>query len=299
MTNTEQAKLTTLEGVSTFMNKNATAYTGVQLIIDSKTNFDAAVKDTKTKASDTMADNSGFSQDKADKKKAAIEEAAAICGYAKEDWDDSQPALAGQLHDNESDYHLSDSECGTLLNEVYGVLDGNSGLLNADHVSATDLTTMKQLIDDFTNAQGSSDAAHEAQPEATDAFKKSLAVSMKKLKKLLKACKKVRKTQAKFYDSLVLVAEIVPIAVRHTHIHLTVKNKLDGKPLEGALASFSNSKKTGESDAMGMIVIDEIWGGNVMVTLKKTGFKDLVVMVHINGGKDNVLTLAMEAVVVI
>ena len=163
-------------------------------------------------------------------------------------------------------------------------------------MSATELLAYKQLVDDFTGAQGSSDAAHEAKPEAVAAFKKALALSMKKSKRLTKACKKVRKTQPKFYDSLLLIAEIGTITVRHTHIHLTVKNALTGLGLAGVVATFSNSAKTATSDVDGHIVIDGFRGGNTTATFRKAGFADLVVVLHINAGKDNVLVVEMVGV---
>ena len=293
MTNTEQAKMTALLGTGKYMADNSGAYTGVQLIIDARAEFDTAFADTTLKAAAAKVDNSGFSEDKATKKIAAIQEAAAICGYAKQDWDTAQPTLAGQLHDAETDYQLADSDCAALLLQVYGVLNTNSALLNPAHVSATELTDFQGLISAYTSEQGSSDAAHEAKPELVAAFKKALAVSMKKRNKLLKAAKKVRKTQVKFYDGLLLVAEIPTITVRHTHIHLTVKNKATGLPLAGVTASFSTSVKTAVSDVDGHIVIDGFRGGNTTATFKKTGFVDLVVVLHIKSGKDNVLEVEM------
>ena len=296
MTNTEQAKLTTLIGTGKFMSDNASAYTGVQIIIDAKTAFDTSVADTKDKAAKATVDNSGFSEDKLNKKITMIQEAAAICGYAKQDWDVSQPTLAGQLHDNEADYQLSDADCGALAQEMFNVLNVNSTLLNAAHVSATDLTAFQVVITAFTGAHGSSEAAHAAKPEATLAFKKAMAVSMKKLKKLLKACKKVRTSQVEFYKGLLLVAEIVTITIRHTHIHLTVKKQVDGSPIEGAVATFADRTQTGTSDADGMIIIDGIRGGSLTMTLRKVGFVDLVVLVHVKAGRDNILVAEMAAI---
>lgn len=293
MTNTEQAKMAGLEGTTKYMSINSAAYAGVTIITDSKTAFDASYDDTKKKAAAAKVDNTGFSEAKLEKKGLMIEEAAAISGYAKQDWDTEQPELAGQLHDNESDYALADSDCAALAMSVFNVLNDNSGELNPEHVSDEELAAFLLLITGFSSAEGSSDAAHEAKPESTTAFKKSLAATLKKQKKMVKACKKVRKTQPKFYNGLLLVAEIPTITIRHTHIHLTVKKKADGTPLEGVMAIFSNSVKTPVSDVNGLIIVDEIRGGNATLTLKKDGYIDLVVEIHINGGKDNEYVMEM------
>jgi hypothetical protein len=197
------------------------------------------------------------------------------------------------LHDNEADYHLADSDCAALAQEMFNILNTNSALLNPAHVNAADLTAFQLLITNFTGAQGSSEAAHGAKPEATLAFKKALAVSMKKLKKMLKACKKVRNTQVEFYKGLLLVAEIGTVAIRHTHIHLTVKKGVDGTPIEGAVATFADRTQTGTSDAEGMIIIDGIKGGTLTMTVRKAGFTDLVVVIHIKSGKDNIIEVEM------
>jgi len=286
--------MTGLLGTGKYMADNTAAYTGVTIIIDARAEFDLAYEDTAAKAAAAKVDNSGFSTNKLDKRVAAVQEAAAICGYAKQDWDVAQPTLAGQLHDVEADYEGADSDCGALLQEMFNVLNANSGLLNPDHVSALELSDFQGLITAFTSAQGSSDAAHEAKPELVAAFKKALAVSMKKMKKLVKACKKVRKTQVKFYNGLLLVTEIPTIAVRHTHIHLTVKDKA-GLPIEGVFASFSNSLKTATSDVDGHIVIDGFRGGNTTATFVKVGYATLVVVLHIDSAKDNVLEVVMVA----
>ena len=292
MTNLEQAKITTLKGVQTFMGGNAAIYSGVPLIVTANANFNTAFADTLAKAAAADSDNKGYSEAKKIAKQNLAQTASALCGFAMLDWQTSKPELAAQCLDAESDYTaVSDSECGTAAQNMYELLANNP--INPDNVSPADITNLLAVITTFNNTQGSSESVHATSPQLTVAFKAALAYSMKKTDDLKTAAKKVQLTQPEFYAQLLAVSKVSTVSIRHNHLHIIVRDKTTGNPLEGVVATFKGSVKTAASDANGSIAFDTFRAGDTTVTLTKTGYINYIAQLHIGTGKDTIFNADM------
>ena len=295
MNNQEQAKLTTLKGTQTFMTSNAGIYSGIPLIVSANTDFNTALTITLAKAAAADTDNSGYSEAKKIAKQALAQSAAALCGFAKLDWETSQPELAAQCLDAETDYFaVSDSECATSAQNMYNLMFNN--VINPDNVSPADLVHLQTLITTFNATQGSSDSIHAASPELTAAFKAALATSMKKMGNLKIAARKVQLTQPDFYAQLLAVTKVATVSVHHTYLHITVRDKNTANAIQGAVATFKGNTKTATTDDSGSIAFDTFRAGDTTLTLTKAGYNTYTALIHLNSGKDNIFTIDMMPV---
>jgi hypothetical protein len=185
MTNREQAKRTMYGGVKAYVTDegNATVLDGFGPFATEKTKFLTAEQANGDAAAKTGTDNSGFSQEKLDAKIAAGTKAAILSGFAQIKLeDDGNLDLAGQLDISITNYTgPADSEAASLMQGAHDLMDDNEDLLTG-YVTAGDLTALQGLIDTYTEAQGSSDSAHQAEPVDTTAFKTSFAPVIKALK---------------------------------------------------------------------------------------------------------------------
>ncbi len=232
--------------------------------------------------------NSGFSQDKLDAKTEMSFMAACLAGTAQVKLDElGKNSLSRQMHDAESYYmHSADSEASTEAQALHDLLFTNLALLTPDYVSAPQLVSFQAVISSYMTTQGSSEAVHKISPELTQAFNNDLSASKKNGTDLKKLIKKYKKTNKTFYKSMVDVMRL-KITVHHTDVDLMVIDKVTGHPVSGAIATFSDSSKTGISMEDGNLHVEEIAHGDKTMTVKSEKYLDYVAPINIVSGKTN------------
>jgi len=233
-------------------------------------------------------DNSGFSQEKLDAKAEMSFQATCLAGAAQVKLDElGKNSLSRQIHSVDS-YYLgaADSEAATEAQALHDLLLANLALLTPNYASAAELVTFQSAISSFTATQGSSDAVHKISPELTQAFINDLSASKKNGTDLKKLIKKYKKTNKTFYNSMVDVMK-PRITVHHTDVDLLLIDKVTGNPVSGAIATFTESSKSGISMEDGTLHVEEIAHGVKMMTIKSDSHLDYMDSINIVSGRSN------------
>ena len=233
-------------------------------------------------------DNKGFSQDKLDAKFEMSFQAACLAGSAQVKLESlGKNSIARQMHSAETYYmQAADSEASTEVRALHDLLVDNLSVLTPDYVSAAQLLDLQSLITVFMTTQGSSAAVHRISPELTQVFNNDLAACKKNGVDLKKLIKKYKKSNNLFYKSVVDVMK-PKNTVHHTDIDLLVIDALTELPIKDAVATFSDSAKTGISKEDGSLLVEEIFHGEKTMTVISTDHLPSVTTVNIISGKTN------------
>ncbi len=232
--------------------------------------------------------NSGFSQDKLDAKEEMGFMAACLGGNAQVKLDElGKNAISKQINSNESYYdHLTDSEASTEAQALHDLLEVNIAFLTPNYVTLPELVSFQSLIANYLTIQGSSEAVHKISPELTLAFANDLKASRKSGLDLLKLLKKYKKTNKVFYKSMGDVLKL-KITVHHTDVDVLVLDAVTGHPVQGAIATFSDSNKTGISLDDGSLLVEEISHGVKTMTIKSDKHLVSITTINIASGRTN------------
>ena len=248
------------------------------------TNSDKAV----ASAAAAYISNAGFSQEKLDAKETLAFTVSYMSGNAQVKFDElNLQSLSMQLHDSETYYsHAADAECASNAQAACTLMLTKQAIITDDYVQLSEITVLQALITSFLSIQGTSDEVHTVSPQLTKQFKDDVKLTKKIAKDIIKLSKRYKKSNSTYYNSLVDLAK-PKIVVHHTNVAIFVYNALTGLGINHALASFSNSKKTGTSTPDGMIAVDEINHGNPILTIIAPGYNPYSGTVHITRGRDN------------
>ncbi len=239
-------------------------------------------------SSEAGVDNSGFSQDKLDAKVEMCFQAACLAGSAQVKLDSlGKNSISRQMHSAESYYfHTADSESSTLAKALHDLLVLNLTLLTPNYVTDAQLIAFQTIITLFMTTQGSSDAVHKISPELTQAFNNDLSACKKNGNDLKKLIKKYKKSNSLFYKSLVNVMK-PKFTVHHTDVDLLIIDAITGLPIPEAVATFSDSAKTGVSKEDGSLLVEEVAHGEEIMTITSANHLPSVTTIKIVSGRTN------------
>jgi len=298
MNNLEQAKITRNEGMEVFLNQNSNIYKSDVAMNALVTKFATNKKAVTDIAALMGADNSGFSQNKADAKLDMGDFAATLSGTAQVKLDElGKHDVSMQLHDSISYYTKpADAEAAARAQAAHDVIVANLAALSPDYVKQEALDTLQKLINTFTGTQGVSQAVRTATPAVTAQFKSNIKLTDTNAKDFVKLGRKYKAINKPFFDALVAVCKTPAVAVQHTNIDVTVKDSVTNNPVAGAMATLSNSKKTAASINTGFLHFEEVSAGNATLSINAKGYNPFNMLIHINSGKDNSFDVALEKV---
>ena len=296
MNNTEQAKMARNQGIESFATKNASVYAADPAMMALAAKFVIDKKAAADIAALMGADNSGFSQNKADAKFDMADFAAMLCGAAQVKLDSlGKQEIANQLHDAISYYTgPADAEAAARAQAAHDTMFTNQAIITDDYVKLAELTTLQSLITAFTDTKGTSQIVHSATPALTLQFRAAIKATDEDAKNFVKLGRKYKKANKTFFDALEAVCKTPAIAVQHTHVDVTIKDSATNKPIAGAIATLSNSKKTSASNNDGFLHFDQVGGGNATLTVTATGYQTFTMLIHIDSGKDNSFNIVMS-----
>lgn len=242
-------------------------------------------------------DNSGFSQEKLDAKLEMSFTASCLAGTAQVKLDAlGKNAISKQIHSGETYYsNAPDAEASTEAQALHNVLFTNLLILTPKYVSDTQLVSFQLLITKFMTTQGSSDAIHKISPELTQTFKNDLDACKKNTTNIKKLIKKYKKTNNVFYKSMIDVMR-PKITVHHTDVDLLVIDESTGLPVKDAVATFSDSTKTGTSKDDGSLLVEEIFHGEKTMTILSVDHLPSITLVNIVSGKTNSFKIALTPI---
>ena len=290
MTSPDKAQLAANEGFKKYLvsDEFIAVTTGNTAITAKAVLFNTNSSNAVASAAAAYISNAGFSQEKLTAKETLSFTVAYMSGNAQVKLDEiSKQSISMQLHDAETYYlKAADAECAAHAQASCDVMKTNQALITNDYVTMTEITDLQALIVNFLSIQGTSEEMHTVSPQLTKKFKDDLQLTKQNAKDIIKLSKRYKKTNSGYYNSLVDLAK-PKIAVQHTNVIIFVHNAITGVGINAAEASFSNSKKTGTSTSDGMLNVDEISGGNPMLSVKATGYHPYLGMIHIASGKDN------------
>jgi hypothetical protein len=295
MNNREQAKLSRDAGLATFLNANAAEYASDNafIVIAAKYAADYTILTATVPAAG--ADNSGFNEEKLNNKGLASANAAMLSASAQVQLDSlGMFSVANALHDAESYYfNASDADCAGRLQGAHDTMNDNLPTLSPDYVTNADLSAFQTLINNFTQAQGTSESVHATAPALTIKFRSALKVVDKDVVSILKLGKKYKTTNVDFYNALIKQCKMPAVSIHHTTLHITVQDPT-GAPVSGATITVSNTKKTTTTDASGFGEIDDLHDGNPTLNITATGYQSYSSLIHITAGKENDYTIQLQ-----
>lgn len=298
MDNKEQAKMTRLNTTTTYLAEPTIAAmyatdnafkAMVAKIVSSQTEVAAL-------AAKTGADNSGYSQQKMNAKLDMSFDAAVYSGNAYVHFEEAgKHDLSSQCHINSSDYSsLADSAAAALAQEAHDFLNSHIAELSPDSVTAANLTDLQAKINTFIATQGTSGVVHQVSAADTAAFKAALAVADDRIAKLLILAKKYKKSNANFYDKLILATTLPPVNIHHTNLIVTVVNATTKVAVAGATIAIEGSIKTATTDVNGIAKLEKIKAGNSNVTIAAAGLTAKTIIIAVQRGKDNAINVELN-----
>jgi len=257
-------------------------------VMDKVAQFEINRKASIISAAAAGINNTGFSQDKLDAKELMSFMASCLAGTAQVKLDElGKNSISRQIHEADSYYlYAADSEASTEAQALHDLLLTNIELFTPDYISAADLISFQGLISGFSNIQGSSAAVHRISPELTLAFKTDLNATKKNGTDIKKLIKKYKKTNSVFYRSMVDVMK-PKITIHHTNLSLLIVEAKTNIPVNDAVATFSDSAKTGVSIEDGSMLIEEIGNGDKTMTITSDRYKDSITNINILSGRTN------------
>jgi hypothetical protein len=154
-------------------------------------------------------------------------------------------------------------------------------------VAATDLTDpggLDDLIAACEAAVGENTSVHELEPLDTDKFKKSFRPTDKAMRTL----DNLSRFNDDFHLQVLKLTAVPPIAVQHTTVSVTVKDKIRKTPIEGATGVLSVSSDVGSSDYNGEMFFEHVRNGpNRTLMITAPNYIDVLLHIGINQGQDN------------
>jgi len=298
MNNLLNLKLTRNDTVYEFMEKNDASYLGKKAILNAYGIFKNDRLAAKESAVAAGIDNSGFSEEKLIAKKdmcffgtCLVSSAHVILNAT------GNSAISNQMEESESYYlRAADSESAVLLQGVHALINKNLALITVDYVTPAELLELQAYIDTFTSIKGSSESVHKVSPLLTNRSNSDIKKSTEDINDLRRLIRKLKRTDSEFYNGFNAVAKTDSVAVHHTNLNLELLDEA-GLPAAGVTAILSNTKKTGMSDAMGKIPINEVHNGKANITLASPDFKPYSTEINILVGKTNVMKISLERII--
>lgn len=294
----ESAKLKMHNTFNTFLEKEQTVFANYKPMVRKHEQFRDSLSRSNELAKTLSNDNTGYSKDKKETKREMAEAIATLAGVAQVAFEEKEMWVeAQQMYIAPSDYIKGTEVEGKVLAEAqHAIITAHKDLLVPDYITEEELSTAQTLINNFHTSSSEGAVLQHSSPTETQNFKKIIKHKDKLIDDIKLLARKLSKTNPDFYERLIAVSVLPPIAVHHTYFSLTLLDKASKQPVANATASLSNSKKTGTSDASGNLSIDRVRQGNATLHLTAEGYKELNIQVSIQKGHDNHFELELEPV---
>jgi hypothetical protein len=294
MTNDQNEEMDTHLGADDYFEKNKALFANNPAFKKAIEEFRANYKAETQFGALLATDNTVFSQEKLNLKTKMINDIVELAGFA-------YVALtvagkikeADQLDIHPSDYALSDQDSYDLAKANLKLMRDQIVIIAPDYVTDIELTELETTIESFINAKGDAMVINKATPAQREAFRLALEKTRISINHIRILAKKYKKTNPIVYDQIIKVTTVNKTRTNHTSLSMGINDK-DGKPIVGATASLSTSKKTATSDLDGNLKIDAIRNGQTMATIQAPGFKDKQIKLNIVRGRENHLEVVVE-----
>jgi hypothetical protein len=294
MTNEENAEMTSHLATFEFFKRNEVIVNQNGAFKDAVAEFITNYEAEKEYGAILATDNTNLSKEKSALKAKMIEHIVELTGYAFVALNKAGKTQdAEQLDINPTDYAIADIDAYDLAKANLQLLKDQTAIITPNYVTVDDLKDLEADIEAFIEAKGDTQDILKTTPAQRAAFKDALAKTKESVDDIRILGKKFEKTNNLFYDELMRVTTVVLTNVAHTSLSMSIIGK-DGKPVAGATASLSNSKKTATSDAKGYLKIDEIRNGKTTITITSPTHKEYMQEVRIVRGKENHVEVVME-----
>jgi len=296
MTNREQAQTGMFIAVEKELSDDSGHYDTNNAFKAEVLLFLAAWLANKTAGEKAHADNSGFSQEKLDKKIIVSDTASNLSGKANVKFINSgKPSLAEQLNTEPSDYsQKADAECARLAQVAHDFLAENIDLIKPDYVTVEALEAFQVEITDFVASRGTSEIVHEVSPELTQIYKDSFAPVMMTIDHLKFLVRDYKTTDNEFYTRFMAATKIPTVNVHHTYVQGLVTGKVSGNPLVAAVFTLTKGKKSGTTDKDGNFLIEEVRAGKDTITGVLDGVVIYTADITIKRGRTNYFEIVVE-----
>lgn len=296
MTSREVAKITTHKGTVSFLNQNSSVFENYTPLVDQKNVLSTLVLEETELAKTQSLETGGHADNKIEAKKAMSDKAAVLSGVALVAFKKKGLALeASQLHISSSDYWaLPDVESAILASSTYDFLTEQLSVISPDYITADELAELEVLITDFESFKNKVTNVKQTSPSDTKALKVALRSTDEVIADIRLLARKYKDSHPTFYQKLVAVSTPPAVAVHHTTFSAKVSSKPEGIPVTNAVASLTTSNKQGNSDASGFLTIEQVRSGVAALTVQAPGFKELVLQINLDRGKDNHVEVALE-----
>ena len=310
MTNKEDANIKRDNSLCTFLGTKAADFAGDVAFeaIATKTIDDYAL--TVIAATAAAADNTGYSLEKVNAKKAASILTSELCARSQVKLDlIGNLIVARSLNSTVSYYsQTSDVLAASRMQNAHDVMHTNIGIITVDYVTAAQLVTLQTRITTFTGLSGTTTSVNTTNPVKTKALSDAVKTGSANVLNIKKLAKNYLLTNPTFYDGLQRVCKIPPITVRHTPVMIDVTDVVTGLPLAKVRGTLSKTTELGVGTDAGIINYTNVSAGLAIATCMLDGYITGVKSVRIKRGRTNefsfalvagVMTAEMEAAIVV
>lgn len=296
MTIREVAKLTSHRGFGAFLTQNTSVFSAFIPFVTKVELLKELLKEENELAKTQTVESTGHTDNKNEAKKQMSQKAALLSGLALVAFKDKGMTLeASQLHVSTSDYSkLADAEAQVLAEAGHDLMTKHLDVISPDYITVDELAELQVLISEFSTYKGTVTTVKHATPAQTGAFKAALLATDNLIDELRLLGRKFREKNPSFYDQLIANSTMPAVSVNHTTFSAKVQSKPEGIPVPNAVATLTTSNKVGNSDTTGFLTIEQVRSGVAALTVKAQGYKDLVLQINLDRGRDNHVDVALE-----
>ena len=297
MTNIEDAKVKRDNSLCTFLGANTAAYAGdvAFTAIATKTISDYGL--TVIAATAAAADNTGYSLEKVNAKKAASIFTSKLCASSQVKLDLLGNIIVARSLNSTVTYYskTTDVLAASRMQNAHDVMNTNIVIITADYLTAAQLVTLQAKITAFTGLSGTTTSVNTTSPVKTKALSTAIKTGSADVVNIKKLAKEYEVTNITFYEGLEKVCKIPPITVRHTPVIIAITDVATGLPLAKVKGTLSKTKELGVGTDEGIINYFNVSAGAAISTYTLDGYLTGLQKVRIKRGKTNVFAFALVA----
>lgn len=296
MTAREIAKITSHKGFDAFLTQQTEVFATFIPFVTKRELLKTLIHDENELAKLQTVETTGHAGNKNDTKKEMAQKAALLSGITSIAFKDKGMTLeASQLHVSTSDYYgVPDAESKVLAEAAYDLMTKHLDVISPDYVTVDELAELQVLISQFDSFKSTTSNVKHATTTQTKAFKAALLATDNLIDELRLLGRKFREKNPSFYEQLIANSTMPAVAVNHTTFSAKVQSKPEGIPVPNAVATLTTSNKVGNSDHSGFLTIEQVRSGVAALTVKAQGYKDLVLQINLDRGRDNHVDVALE-----
>ncbi len=290
------ASFTMHQAVNQFLTDNAPKYSSniamQQVVTDYQTKVPLMIDGGKFLA----IDKTPYSKSKADLKVELAEMLVKLSKMARVGLKKAKITVQkDQLSTTKSNYtHLADEDLFVTALANRDIMNAQIAVLSPLFVLQTEIDAMNQLAADFAAAKNTSEVVRKGTPTQRKGFIALVKEMDEMVKDLCMLAVRYDKADPIFYGQLIDTATPQAYGTHHTSVKVLITDQADGHLVTSAHAEISNSKKTGNSDSNGVVVLNEVRNGECTLKVQALGYKDVVKTIKIERGRENNFTVQLE-----